>query len=197
VVCDNNSTDRTADIARAAGARVVFEPVNQISRARNTGAASASGDWLLFVDADSSPSPALFADVLQTIEEGRWVGGGSTIALPGATLGVRAWVAAWNGLSRALSWAAGSFLFCEARAFREAGGFSEQLYAAEEIDLSRRLKRRGRFVILHRHPLLTSDRKARLYSWREHLAFLFRFLASGGRALRRRDSCSVWYDGRR
>jgi glycosyltransferase involved in cell wall biosynthesis len=197
VVCDNNSTDRTADIARAAGARVVFEPVNQISRARNTGAASASGDWLLFVDADSSPSPALFADVLQTIEEGRWVGGGSTIALPGAALGVRAWVAAWNGLSRALSWAAGSFLFCEARAFREAGGFSEQLYAAEEIDLSRRLKRRGRFVILHRHPLLTSDRKARLYSWREHLAFLFRFLASGGRALRRRDSCSVWYDGRR
>ena len=197
MVCDNNSTDRTADIARAAGARVVFEPVNQISRARNTGAASASGDWLLFVDADSSPSPALFADVLQTIEEGRWVGGGSTIALPGAALGVRAWVAAWNGLSRALSWAAGSFLFCEARAFREAGGFSEQLYAAEEIDLSRRLKRRGRFVILHRHPLLTSDRKARLYSWREHLAFLFRFLASGGRALRRRDSCSVWYDGRR
>jgi GT2 family glycosyltransferase len=175
----------------------VFEPVNQISRARNAGAASASGDWLLFVDADSSPSPALFADVLQVIEKGRCVGGGSTIALPGAALAVRAWVALWNGLSRALSWAAGSFLFCEARAFREAGGFSEQLYAAEEIDLSRRLKRLGRFVILHRHPLLTSDRKARLYSWREHLAFLFRLLASGGRALRRRDACSAWYDGRR
>ncbi|MBV8032234.1 MAG: glycosyltransferase, partial [Betaproteobacteria bacterium] len=27
VVCDNNSTDRTAEIARAAGAKVVFEPV--------------------------------------------------------------------------------------------------------------------------------------------------------------------------
>ena len=52
IVCDNNSTDRTADKARAAGARVVFEPVNQISRARNRGAAKASGDWLLFVDAD-------------------------------------------------------------------------------------------------------------------------------------------------
>ena len=38
VVCDNNSTDRTAEIARAAGARVVFEPFNQIARARNTGA---------------------------------------------------------------------------------------------------------------------------------------------------------------
>src|SRR5688572_5819892 len=38
IVCDNNSTDRTAEIARAAGANVVFEPVNQISRARNSGA---------------------------------------------------------------------------------------------------------------------------------------------------------------
>ena len=44
LVFDNNSTDRTAAIARAAGARVVFEPVNQISRARNAGAAAATGD---------------------------------------------------------------------------------------------------------------------------------------------------------
>ena len=40
IVCDNNSNDRTAEIARAAGASVVFEPINQISRARNTGAAA-------------------------------------------------------------------------------------------------------------------------------------------------------------
>ena len=63
IVCDNNSTDRTADIARAAGAVVVFEPVNQIARARNRGADSATGDWLLFIDADSHPNAALFADV--------------------------------------------------------------------------------------------------------------------------------------
>src|SRR5215471_15202166 len=38
IVCDNNSSDGTAVIAREAGAQVVFEPVNQIARARNTGA---------------------------------------------------------------------------------------------------------------------------------------------------------------
>ncbi|HEV2431491.1 MAG TPA: glycosyltransferase, partial [Burkholderiales bacterium] len=38
IVCDNNSTDRTAEIARNARAMVVFEPVNQIARARNAGA---------------------------------------------------------------------------------------------------------------------------------------------------------------
>jgi glycosyltransferase involved in cell wall biosynthesis len=43
IVVDNNSTDRTAAVARSLGAQVVFEPVNQISRARNCGAAAALG----------------------------------------------------------------------------------------------------------------------------------------------------------
>jgi len=202
IVCDNNSTDRTADIARAAGATVVFEPVNQISRARNAGAARATGDWLVFVDADSCPSRALIDDVIAAIGSGRCIGGGSTVAFANRTLEVSAWLAFWNTMSRSTGWAAGSFIFCEAAAFREAGGFAETLYAAEEIDFSRRMKRlarrRGmRFDILHRHPLLTSDRKVHLYTRREHFAFLIRFLVTGGRILRNRDACSVWYDGRR
>ncbi|MGC9035233.1 MAG: glycosyltransferase family 2 protein, partial [Verrucomicrobiia bacterium] len=35
IVCDNNSSDNTAEIARLYGAMVVFEPINQIARARN------------------------------------------------------------------------------------------------------------------------------------------------------------------
>src|SRR5262245_58504290 len=67
IVADNNSTDRTAELARAAGARVVFEPVNQISRARNAGARVASGDLFLFVDADSTLHPATVADLLRCL----------------------------------------------------------------------------------------------------------------------------------
>src|SRR5664280_1189894 len=81
IVCDNNSTDRTAEIARAAGANVVFEPVNQISRARNSGAAIATGDWLVFVDADTHPSENLFADVAAQIASGCCLAGGVTIRL--------------------------------------------------------------------------------------------------------------------
>src|SRR6202048_1348968 len=76
IVCDNNSTDRTAEVARSAGARVVFEPVNQISRARNAGAAAATGQWLVFVDADSFPSAELFAEMAAQIQSGRCIGGG-------------------------------------------------------------------------------------------------------------------------
>ena len=81
IVCDNNSTDRTAELARASGAQVVFEPVNQIARARNTGAAAATGDWLVFVDADSQPSARLFAEVVEQIQGGRCLAGGVTVRL--------------------------------------------------------------------------------------------------------------------
>lgn len=202
IVCDNNSTDQTAAIAREAGAAVVFEPVNQISRARNAGAAHASGDWLVFVDADSHPSPALFAGVADAIASGRILAGGSTISSAHSSAAVRAVIRFWNCMSRINRWAAGSFIFCEAAAFRRVGGFSHELYASEEIDLFRRLKRlalrRGRrIVILRDHPLHTSDRKIHLYTWREMTRFYIRTIVSGGRTLRNPDDCFAWYDGRR
>jgi len=181
---------------------VVFEPVNQIARARNAGAAAASGEWLVFVDADSEPSRELFEEVAQSIEGGSCLAGGCTVRLQTDRASARFFVALWNGLSRMLGWAAGSFMFCEASAFRQVGGFSREMYAAEEIELFRRLKRfarqRGRSIaILHRHPLATSDRKVRLYSPREYLGFFLRMALSRGRVLRERDACFPWYDGRR
>ncbi|MGH8749783.1 MAG: glycosyltransferase [Burkholderiales bacterium] len=179
IVCDNNSTDRTAEIARAAGARVVFEPVNQIGRARNTGAAHAQGDWLVFVDADSYPSPALCEDVAKEIESGRCLAGGSAVRIESSRRVIRSLGFLWNVLSRINKWGAGAFIFCEAAAFKQLGGFSQELYAAEEIDLFRRLKRLARregrsIAILHRHPLATSGRKARLYTARELLTFMLK-----------------------
>jgi glycosyltransferase involved in cell wall biosynthesis len=202
IVCDNNSSDRTAEIARAAGATVVFEPVNQIARARNAGAARASGEWLVFVDADSYPSVQLFRDAAETMQGGRCLAGGTTVAFETSDPIVRLWLALWNAMSRITRWAAGSFIFCEAAAFRELGGFNEELFAGEEIDLFRRFKPRARrqrrsIVILHRHPLRTSDRKARLYSKREHFVFMLKTLLLGGRTLRDRKACYAWYDGRR
>ena len=202
VVCDNNSTDRTAELARAGGAVVVFEPMNQIARARNTGARVATGDWLVFVDADSAPTSELFADVAEQIQSGRCLAGGAVVQLEGH-YPVAARVAGfWNLLSRALRYVAGSFIFCDARAFRAVGGFNEDLFASEEIHLSRKLKklarRQGRkIVILRRHPLLTSARKLHLYTPWEHLRFLLRTVLLLGRPLRRREACGTWYDGRR
>src|SRR6266851_5669131 len=111
IVCDNNSDDRTAELAQAAGARVVFEPVNQIARARNKGAEAASGDWLLFIDADSHPQPELLADVVAAIESGRYLAGGSSVRLDASPLVGRLLVSGWNLLSRCTKLLAGSLIF--------------------------------------------------------------------------------------
>src|SRR3989442_11629464 len=79
IVCDNNSTDRTAEIATGLGAQVVFEPVNQIGRGRNSGAACAGRGWIFFVDADSYPSVELFFQAAGSIPAGRRLAGGSTV----------------------------------------------------------------------------------------------------------------------
>jgi glycosyltransferase involved in cell wall biosynthesis len=202
IVCDNNSTDRTAEIARAAGADVVFEPINQIGRARNRGAEAATGDWLVFIDADSHPSAELFHDVAAQIAAGRCLAGGSTIRLEAGYRTGDAITALWNGVSRRLRLMAGSFIFCETAAFRKIGGFDINLFASEEIDLSKRLKKLARIehreiVILHRHPILTSARKMHLYTMREHLAFMIRTVLAGGKTLNSREACHTWYDGRR
>jgi glycosyltransferase involved in cell wall biosynthesis len=203
VVCDNNSTDATAAVARAAGATVVFEPVNQIGRARDAGARAATGDWLVFIDADSTPSSALFASIADRIASGRALGGGSTVELePGTPRYARFVCGLWNLWSRLAGWAAGSCVWVEAEAFRAAGGFGTEYYAGEEVFLSRRLKtlarRSGRrFVILSDHPLRTSSRKLKLYTLTEAGRFFFRMLFTAGRAAKRPDACHLWYDGRR
>jgi glycosyltransferase involved in cell wall biosynthesis len=202
VVCDNNSTDRTSEIAAAAWAKVVFEPINQISRARNAGASVATGDWLIFIDADSIPSRGIFARVAENIESGRCVGGGCLVKLDEPLPITGALVTAWNCLSTLCRWAAGSFVYCETKAFRELHGFSHKLYASEEIEFSRRLKklarRQNRKVMIIREPkLTTSARKMHLYTKREYARFMLKAFFLPWEVLTNRDECAPWYDGRR
>lgn len=53
LVVDNDSTDQTAQIASASGARVIHEPEHNIAAVRNAGAKAASGEVLVFLDADT------------------------------------------------------------------------------------------------------------------------------------------------
>ncbi len=198
VVCDNNSTDRTATIARAAGARVVFEPHNQIARARNTAARAARHPWLVFVDADTELNPTIIEDLLQHLRAGTATAGGSTLQMDASVPDhpARFVVRLWNAISRVGRLAAGSFIFCPRSAWETVGGFDERCYASEEIWFSRALKRwcrahNQRFVILNRAPVVTSARKLHWYSPLD-LFWQFARLARPG-AWHRRENCATWY----
>ena len=79
---------------------------------------------------------------------------------------------------------------------------NDPLFASEELDISKRLGALGkqssrRLVILHRHPLVTSARKLRLYRWTAHPRFFLKALVRPEHTLKRREECTLWYDGRR
>jgi hypothetical protein len=87
-------------------------------------------------------------------------------------------------------------------AFREVGGFSEELFVGEELELSVKLKRLAkkqgrRIVILHLSPLITSARKVHLYRTRDHLWFFAKAVVGPRKMLTSREACHTWYDGRR
>jgi len=202
IVADNNSSDATAQIARESGAKVVFEPVNQIARARNAGAAAADGDWFLFFDADSALPPGAIRDMLDAIQTGRYAGGGSTLVFDKAPVWINCVTALCNFVFRCCNLTAGCFIFCRADGFRELGGFNRELFAAEDAEfgwsLRRWAMRRGmKTIMLHRHPPVTSSRKLDLYSKREIAFLLGRFMILPRSTLRDRAHLKIFYDGRR
>jgi glycosyltransferase involved in cell wall biosynthesis len=197
IVCDNNSRDKTADVARAAGARVVFEPVNQISRARNTGARAARGRFLVFLDADSELPPDLLSAALRALQGGRVVGGGAQVEAAFESHWARTALALWNATSTWRRLAAGSFVFCLREAFEGVGGFSERVYASEEIWLSRALKKWGRrrgldFIVFDEPRLKTSPRKDEWYPTPLLVLTSLLFLLLPFLVLSRRF-CWLWY----
>ncbi len=163
VVCDNASTDDTSKIARRAGARVAFEAVRGIARARNGGAHAAHGRWLLFVDADTHPSPELLSDVCALMGDGGVVGCGSMMRPAGGKWWMRAKIQRDNIVLWCLGLAPAVFLLCRHDAFQAIGGFNDDLPGFEELGFVARLRIYGRvqglgFPILRRHPVTTSAR---------------------------------------
>lgn len=84
LVVDDGSRDDTADVATAAGARVVrLDEGGNPAIARNRGVLAARGDLLVFIDADCRPEPGWLERLLAGYETGAAVVGGSLELPPG------------------------------------------------------------------------------------------------------------------
>ncbi|MFL6590046.1 MAG: glycosyltransferase [Chthoniobacterales bacterium] len=196
IVVDDASTDATAEIAKAAAARLVSVQFRQIAAVRNAGAQAARGDILFFVDADTWISPGHVVDALAALEAG-CVGGGARVIAEGVPIWGRVFVQIFSLFYFTLSkLGAGAFLFTTRENFQAIGGFDDELYAGEEIYFTMALKKLGRFELL-RTPIVTSGRKLRMHSAGFILRRSFALILGGKRGVRSRRKLDLWYDGKR
>lgn len=73
IVVDDGSTDDSGSVARAMGCRVIVVSRNRgAGHARNLGVAAASGEVLLFGDADVVIRPTTIRQAVQSLADGRW-----------------------------------------------------------------------------------------------------------------------------
>lgn len=156
VVSDGGSTDDT--IAKVAAKATVVSAAKGRARQMNAGAAQASGEWLLFLHADTRLPPDAVA-ILACVSRCREVCWGFfPVKLSGGQIGLRIVERMMNWRSRFTCVATGDqALFVRRSLFNHLGGFSD-IPLMEDVDLSRQLKRCSRPVIPNR-KVVTSSRR--------------------------------------
>jgi glycosyltransferase involved in cell wall biosynthesis len=150
IVVDNASSDRTAEVAVASGTKVISAPEHNIGRVRNSGASAASGDLLVFLDADTLVPRSLLSRILQVMEEPSCLGGAADTDYQPVRPLIRIYLLMWRLIGLWFGMAQGALQFCRRDAFSALRGYDESMYMGEDVDfywrLSKFAKARGRHV---------------------------------------------------
>lgn len=158
LVVDGGSRDATGPtVARHPGARLVVAARGR-ARQMNAGAREAAGDALLFLHADTTLPEGAVTAIERALAEPAVVGGRFDVRFDRARPVLR--MVAWfmNARSRWSGICTGDQAIFVRRADFEAVGGYPDIPLMEDIELSRRLKRRGRLRAL-RLRVTTSARK--------------------------------------
>ncbi len=192
IVVDDDSSDRTAKIAKSCRAKVVSVCLRKISAVRNAGAKIAQGNILIFIDADTILPKKTLYRALESIDKGA-VGGSARVKWNNHgpwTLGrilIELGTPVFIFFLRITS---GCFIYVRRECFEEIGGFDEQYYQGEDGQFGRSLNKLGKVTILW-EPVITSSRKFNDVSSMEFIGHTFWGLFSKKADLRPRK---LWYD---
>ncbi|MEW6592535.1 MAG: glycosyltransferase [Candidatus Hadarchaeota archaeon] len=166
IVSDSHSDDNTAAIAKKYGARVVLSERLGPGVGRNIGAKAAKGEILLFIDADTTPSPQLLSKVKAVLEKRKNVIGGTCQFYPSQGNVIDWFIyAITNAAARAMIASGtpqdpGYCFFYRREVFEKLGGLRTDLSFNETHDLAMRSRPYGKFTFL-KAPVFTSLRRYR------------------------------------
>ncbi|MDO8663750.1 MAG: glycosyltransferase family 2 protein [Candidatus Wildermuthbacteria bacterium] len=167
IVVDNNSTDRTSEVARSLGAKVFFEPKQGVGHARQRGFSEARGLIIATTDADTIVPKDWLSTIVKAFErDERLVGFGGLCSLYSGPLLARLlarhslypfllmdrlFSGGWNLM--------GSNSAIKKEAFLKVGGFNEELTMNEDVEISHRLRKVGRVSIDSKFWVKASGRR--------------------------------------
>lgn len=155
ILVDNNSTDKTLDIAKKMGVKV-YTFGTERSAQRNFGAKKAKGNYLIFLDADMKLSTSVIGGCVQVCLDDKKIG---AVAIPEKSVASNFWEKV-KAFERSFYNEKGDEITDAARfftqeAFKKAGGYDETITGPEDWDLPETVKRLGykigriRSVIYH------------------------------------------------
>lgn len=196
IVVNNNSQDRTVEICKKYDVSIVFEKINNIARARNTGARYASGEVVCFLDADSEVSSNIFLLIKKYMQTNNYIGGGTKFKLDRKNF-IFSLIFVGSVLATHIIGLSGVLIYTKKIYFEELGGFDEKFYAAEDIDFVLRMRDFGnkkgkRYCNIYSGYVITSSRKFKVLKFKD-------LLMQGGLLLHKSlrenpDKCEQWYN---
>ena len=144
-VVDNESTDKTPEIARDFGARVFSESEHNIARVRNTGAQNSTGDVLVFVDADTIIHESLFQTIARRMTDEQCFGGAVAVEYGEfERKWMRYYLYGWKFWEKFFNMKQGAAQFCRREIFEELGGYDTGIYVGEDIEFYWRMTKFAR-----------------------------------------------------
>jgi rSAM/selenodomain-associated transferase 2 len=156
IVCDGGSVDKTVEIARECGVRVIAAPRGR-GRQMNAGAREAKGDALLFLHADTRlPEDALLL-IAEALDDTMVCGGNFSLVFDGETWESRALTLIYPFLRFGGMCYGDSAIFVRREVFVQLGGYGDYP-VFEDCDLYRRIARVGRFARLPERATTSSRR---------------------------------------
>jgi glycosyltransferase involved in cell wall biosynthesis len=161
IVADNDSSDNTRAIAESFGCKVTGGGLP--GAGRNRGAEMASGDTILFLDADTElPSADFLKDALNEFTE-RNLSMGVPIAITEGNFIDKLFFRWWNyfvAVSQLAKPLAGGWcIFVKREIHEKLGGFDEEIMLGEDSDYARRGAKLGRFRFMIKAKVNVSSRR--------------------------------------
>ena len=146
IIADGGSTDGTVEAARECGLLVIPAPRGRGPQ-MNAGAQAASGAILLFLHADTRLPDEALTMIERTLADPAVCGGNFNLLFDGGTRAARLLTRIYPFLRLGGMCYGDSAIFVRREVFEALGGYRD-FPIFEDVDLFRRMKRRGRFVRL-------------------------------------------------